>query len=174
MADLFSTWTQAAFGDLVGISQPAVSDLLSRGVLTPGSSAIDWLRAYCSHLRETAAGRASSDGGGLDLVQERAALAREQRIRLELVNASTRGEQAPIELLGDALAKAIEVMVAELDQIDGLLAQTAPDLPDPARRAVLTCVTTARNKIAARGATLVIDAIDPGDDIDAGLEDEQP
>lgn len=131
--------------------------------------------AYIRHLRETAAGRASGSGdGGLDLVQERAALAREQRIRLELVNAATRAEQAPVELLGDALAKAIEVMVAELDQIDGLLAQTAPDLPDAARRAVLACVTSARNKIASRGAQLVLDAIDPDDDIDAGLEDEQP
>jgi len=73
-----------------------------------------------------------------------------------------------------ALAKSIEVMVSELDQIDGLLAQTCPDLPEGSRQAVLSCVASARNKIAQRGASLVMAAIDPGDDIDAEDESTPP
>ena len=165
MSDFLQVLTQAEFGELVGISQQAVSDLQAREVLRPGGTAGAWLSAYCSHLREVAAGRGSL-AGGPDLVRERAELARVQRERIELQNAITRGEQAPIELLGDALVKSIEVMVTELEQIDGLLAQTVPDLPDAARRVVLSCVAAARNKIASRGAQLVMEAIAPGDDID--------
>jgi hypothetical protein len=47
------------------------------------------LLAYCARLREMAAGR-QSDAGGLDLIQERAALAREQRIGHEIKNAVSR------------------------------------------------------------------------------------
>ena len=68
------------------------------------------------------------------------------------------------------LAKAIEVMVAELDQIDGLIAQVAPDINEALRLAILNCVTTARNKIASRGASLVVAALEPGDNIDADLD----
>jgi len=158
--------TQAEFGNLVGISQPAVSSLMKGGVIDPGDPWRVWLLDYCARLREQAAGRLSSDGGGLDLVQERAALARVQRERVELANAVTRGEFAPIDLLGDALSKAITIMVAELEQIDGLISQTAPDLPEPTRRAVLNAVASARNKIASRGASLVMADLDPADDID--------
>lgn len=170
LIDLNARPTQAIFGQIVGISQPAVSVLQKRGTLPKGGTLGAWIEAYCANLREQAAGR-QSEVGGLDIVQEGAALKREQRIRLELQNAVTRGEYAPIELLGDALAKSIEVMVAELDQIDGLIAQLAPDAPEALRLAILSCVTTARNKIAARGASLVIAALDPSDDIGADLDD---
>lgn len=157
--------TQEVFGALVGVTQQAVSELAARGVLNPGDSVGQWLYAYCRNLREVAAGRASMAPGGLDLVQERAALARSQRERVDLQNAVTRGEQAPIELLGDALALSIQIMVTELEQIEGVLSQVAPDLPESARLAVLACVTTARNKIAARGASLVAQGL--------GFEDTQ-
>lgn len=159
------TLGQAEFGELVGISQPAVSGLLNGGVIQPGDGWRVWLLAYCARLRETAAGRMSEEGARLQ--RERADLARVQRERIELANAVTRSQQAPIDILGDALAKAVQVMVSELEQIDGLLAQTCPDLPEAARAGVLRCVADARNKIATRGATLVMAAIDPGDDIDA-------
>lgn len=159
--------TQAEFGALVGISQPAVSQLQTYGVLQFGAPWRVWLAAYCARLREQAAGRVGDSTGGLDLVQERAALARSQRERVDLQNARTRGEQAPIEALGDALAKAISVMVSELEQIDGLISQTAPDLPEPTRLAVLNAVAAARNKIATRAADLIVADLDPADDIDA-------
>lgn len=92
--------TQAAFGDLVGISQPAVSDLLSRGIISPGEPASAWLLAYCLHLRNEAAGRSN-----FGLANERAQLARAQRERVEMANEVTRRKLAPVALLETALAR---------------------------------------------------------------------
>jgi phage terminase Nu1 subunit (DNA packaging protein) len=156
--EMDSPCTQEVFGALVGVTQQAVSELTARGVLNPGDSVGQWLYAYCRNLREVAAGRASMAPGGLDLVQERAALARSQRERVDLQNAAARGEQAPIELLGEALAGIIQIMVSELDRVDGLISQTAPDCPESTRYAVLNCIGTARNKAAARIAGLDVGA----------------
>lgn len=82
MNQLNNRGTQAEFGRLVGISQSAVSDLVRRDVLKPGATLGQWLLEYCGNLREVAAGRLAS--GGLDLVAERAALAKAQRERIEL------------------------------------------------------------------------------------------
>jgi phage terminase Nu1 subunit (DNA packaging protein) len=122
--------------------------------------------AYIRHLRETAAGRASGSGdGGLDLVQERAALAREQRLRLELLNATARGEYAPVSLLADVLARASAAIVSMLDQLDGRIAQTAPDLPEATRLAVLNTIASARNECVRTTASLDIgDTITTDDD----------
>ena len=49
--------TQEAFGAMVGISQPAVSDLVTRGILHKGDSVRTWLLSYCDHMRGVAAGR---------------------------------------------------------------------------------------------------------------------
>lgn len=115
MIDLKGKVTQAAFGELVGISQPAVSDLLSRGVLLSGQSAGEWLKAYCAHLREQAAGRAGV--GDLDLVTERAALARVQREKIEMQNAVTRKELAPVTLIEEVLARVGRQIVGILEAI---------------------------------------------------------
>lgn len=103
MIDQQARMSQAAFGDLVGISQPAVSDLVTRGVITAGEPASVWLKQYCRHLREQAAGRQAA--GELDLATERAALARAQREKVEMQNAVTRRELAPVALLEQVLSK---------------------------------------------------------------------
>lgn len=100
--ELHQVMTQSAFGELVGIGQPAVSDLMRRNVITAGDTASNWLLAYCEHMREVGAGRVAA--GELDLGAERAALAREQRVRLEMQNALTRRELAPVAELELALA----------------------------------------------------------------------
>src|SRR5471032_3329577 len=107
--------TQSAFGDLVGISQQAVSDLIKRDVLAVGQPALTWLHAYCAHLREQAAGRAAA--GDLDLAAERAALARAQRERIEMQNAETRRESAPVVLLELAVASIGRKIAAVLEAI---------------------------------------------------------
>lgn len=43
--------TQEEFGQMVGISQQAVSSLCTRGVLLPGQSAQEWLFRYLMHLQ---------------------------------------------------------------------------------------------------------------------------
>lgn len=161
MLDLLAQPSQQAFGDLVGVSQQAVADMLKRGVISPGDTMAGWLSSYCGHLREAAAGRSGS------LVYERARLAAAQADRVELQNRVARSEYAHIDTLGDVLSKCVSVMVAELDQIDGAVAMSCPDLPEPTRLAVLRCVTDARNKVAAAGASLTIGDVDPSDDIDA-------
>ena len=96
--------TQAEFAADVGISQQAVSELVLNGVLKEGDTEAQWLLAYCLRLREQAAGRLET--GSLSLSQERAALAREQRIGIEIKNAVLRGRYADVELLGEVLASA--------------------------------------------------------------------
>lgn len=138
MIDLKGKATQQSFGEMVGISQPAVSDLLSRGIILPNESAGEWLRAYCSHLREQAAGRAGS--GDLDLVEERAALARAQREKIEMQNAVTRRQLAPVSLIEEVLAKVGRQIAATLDAVPVQLkrrsALTAEDLEFVAREIV--------------------------------------
>ena len=73
MIDLDYQPTQTEFGALVGLSQPAVSGLLARGIIREGGTIGAWSAAYCAHLREQAAGRAAA--GDHDLATERARLA---------------------------------------------------------------------------------------------------
>lgn len=126
--------SQEEFGGLVGISQQKVSQLVNDGVLMRGATALQWLQAYCDRLREVAAGR-GSEGGGLDLVQERAALAREQRIGQALKNAVAREEYAPISALAVVLAAASQSVAERFEVLPALLRTMCPDLPDPARMA---------------------------------------
>ncbi|AWN35768.1 hypothetical protein [Methylobacterium radiodurans] len=85
-----------ALSDLTGLSTRRLRELAEKGVLPrtprglfPHPQAI---RAYCSGLREQAAGRSSDESGGQELVRERALLAREQREAQALKNAVLRGE----------------------------------------------------------------------------------
>lgn len=106
---------QSEFGEIVGISQQAVSDLVMRGVLSSGATAAQWLREYCGNLREQAAGRATS--GDLDLATERAGLAKAQRERIEMQNAVTRGELAPRALLAEVLSNTAPKVCSLLESI---------------------------------------------------------
>lgn len=160
--------TQEEFGQVVGISQQAVSGLLADGVLDREGTAGVWLRRYCQRLREQAAGRMGAEGGGLDLVQERAALAREQRIAQALKNDVARGEYAPIGLLADVLGMASSAVVDRFDQLEGALRKACPDLPDDAQSTVMQVIASARNEWIRSTAKLVTESLD------AMVEDEEP
>ena len=136
--------TQEQFGDLVGVSQPVVSDLLARGILLAGQPAATWLRAYTKHLREQAAGR-GADG---ELARERARLAREQADRVAMDNAVNRRELAPVSVLELVLAK----MAGDVGSLlQGLVPRVRRrvDLPGEALRILDEEVTKARNRAAA-------------------------
>lgn len=135
-----------------------MSTLISEGVLTKGDNAHSWLLGYCDRLRDMAAGRHSA--GGLDLVQERAALARSQREAQELKNAVARGEFAPIGLLADVLGQAASAVVDRMDQVEGDLRKACPDLPEDARVVVLRTLANARNEWIRSTAKLVSDQVD--------------
>lgn len=152
--------TQEEFGRLVGISQPAVSQLMTDGVLDREGTALVWLRRYCQRLREQAAGRMGAEGGGLDLVQERAALAREQRIGQAIKNGVARKEFGPVGLLADVLGTASSAVVDRFDHLEGVLAKSCPNLPEEAKAAVLTVIADARNEWIKSTARLVDAVVD--------------
>ena len=164
--------SQAEFAQIVGISEARVSTLISEGVLVKGDSAHSWLLGYCERLRDMAAGRASV--GGLDLVQERAALARSQREAQELKNAVARGEFAPIGLLADVLGEASSAVVDRMDQIEGQLRKACPDLPEDARQVILRMMADARNEWIRSTAKLISDKMDQmADALEEGEDDDR-
>lgn len=158
---------------LLGISEARVSQLVSDGVLLPGENGLQWLHAYCARLREQAAGRSSS--GGLDLAQERAALAREQRASYAIKNAVALGEYAPISLLSDVLSFASQAVVDRLEALTAQIKRAAPGMDDVTRRVIDQTIASCRNEwvrstadlTAARLAELASDVDD--DDATAGL-----
>lgn len=159
MLDLSSTVTQKRFGELVGISQPAVSDLVLRGVLTDGATLGDWMLDYCSNLREVAAGRAAA--GDLDLATERARLAREQADKIAMQNAVTRGELTPTIVLEQVLASAASKIAGILDAIPGLVRRRVPQLTSDEIDLVAGEVAKARNTVAAMSlADLGLDEVE--------------
>ena len=77
--DLKAPVKQVDVAMVVGVTQQAISAMVKEGKLPAEGTLGEVLLAYCERLRLQAAGRMGDEHGGLDLVQERAALAREQR-----------------------------------------------------------------------------------------------
>src|SRR5690606_3014053 len=99
---LTGTVSATALGRLVGLSTRRLRELAESGVIPRERGRYrlpDAVAAYTAHLREIAAGRASTGDRGetLDLVHERAALARRQREAVELKLARDRGELVDAE-----------------------------------------------------------------------------
>lgn len=147
MRDLSSPMTQAAFGDLVGITQPAVSELVRRKILRDGATADEWLLAYVDHLREMAAGRGGESGA--ELTAERARLAHEQADKIAMQNAVTRGELAPAYVLEEVLSRAGARAARLLETIPGTLRRRLPQLSSDDIAVVTGIVAKARNLAAA-------------------------
>ena len=117
--------TQAAFGGLVDITQPAVSELIARGVLRTGDTGRTWLLAYTRHLREVAAGR-DPDG---ELSTERARVARATAEKIEMANAVTRRELAPVAQLEVVVNDAAKKLASGLDALVPEIRRTMPEVP---------------------------------------------
>lgn len=152
--------SQAEFAQMIGVSEARISQLVGEGIIARGDTAHEWLIGYCERLRDQAAGRMGEGGGGLDLVQERAALAREQRIAQALKNDIARGEYAPIGLLADVLTTASAGVVDRFEQLEGALRKACPDLPDETRTTVMTVIASARNEWIRSTAQLVDRSLD--------------
>lgn len=169
---LKASMTQNAFGALVGISQPAVAGLFARGVIDTGMSGQQMLHAYCSHLREQAAGRAAASGG-LDLVAERAALTKAQRERVEMQNAVTRKELAPAALIEEVLSKAGSRIAGMFDAIPGAVRRRVPSLSSDEVNNIAKEIAKIRNIAASMSlADLIADGED-GDQDEVHQEDDQ-
>src|SRR4051812_22584952 len=111
----------------MGISQQAISALLTRGVLAREGTLGEWILAYGSNLREQAAGRATK--GELDLATERARWAKKQADRVAMENAEKRRELAPVALLEHVLAGISRRIVGVLESIPVQIKRRAPDMP---------------------------------------------
>ena len=149
--------TQKDFGLLVGVSQPAVSDLISRGVLVDGDTVASWLLAYCDNLRLQAAGRGGDAAGAL--TAERARLARAQAEKIEMQNAVSRKELAPVALLEQVLATTGTKAQRILATIKGELRRRFHSLTAADLQAVDQIVGKALGQVAAMSIT----GIDDGD-----------
>ncbi len=159
-----SVLTGKEFAQLIGVSEAKVSQLRSEGVLADGSTGQQWLHAYCYRLREVAAGRASAEEGGLDLVQERAALARSQRIGVDIKNAVAFGEYASISLLSQVLATASQSIVDQIDSLGPEMKRLCPHLTADDREVVLNVLSKARADWIRRTQKLVVEAVIGSDD----------
>jgi len=132
---------------LIGISQQAVSDLLSRSVIEPGQTAGQWLIDYCAHLREQAAGR-GADG---ELAFQRSELARVSRERAEIKLALERKEFAPVALLEQVLASVGRSIVGVLEPLHINLHKLCPELNPEGLKLIQTEVSKACDHAASAG-----------------------
>lgn len=166
---LDSVCSQAVFGQMVGIGQPAVSDLQARGVILPGDTAGEWLLAYCGHLRETAAGR---DPTG-ELIRARVIGETAKNERLERQNAVERREYAPVNLLEVALGAVARQLATRLDAVVPLLRRRLPDMPSSALNIIGDELAACRDLLAEVNLDDA-ERIDAGDDEDGEDSPEPP
>lgn len=137
--------------------------MMTEGKIPQSGTVGELILAYCERLRDQAAGRLG-EGGGLDLVQERAALARSQRISQDMKNDVARGEYAPVGLLADVLGMASSAVVDRFEQLEGALRKACPTLPDDAKATVMQVVASARNEWIRSTSKLVNEAVDAMED----------
>ena len=135
---------QQVIADHLDLSQGAVSQWMDRLGVDWRSASIDEIRvAYIRELREQAAGRAAI--GDLDLATERAGLAKAQREKIEMQNAVTRRELAPVVLIEEVLAKAGSRVAGILDAIPGMIRRRVPDMAADVVDMIRAEVAKARN-----------------------------
>lgn len=129
-----------------GVSDRTVRDLAERGVIRKAGRGryqlLDCTKSYTGHLREVAAAR-GGEGGVLDLVQERARLAREQADGQELKNRQARKELVPAADVerewSDILRKVRAGILAVTSRVRasaGLTAEQAVDMDSELRLAL--------------------------------------
>ena len=132
--------TQADCGQVVGITQQAVSDLMARRVIADGQTLGQWLLAYCRHLRDVGRARGADTG----LAHQRAEQARVSRERNELQLASDRRRYAPIGVLELVCAHVGQSVAAVLASLPTDIDTACPGLTPAAREFIRATVDKAR------------------------------
>lgn len=165
--------TDGQFGELVGVEYSVIQEWRTKKRLPTPLVLGPALRAYCYRLREQAALRLGHTDGGLDLVQERAALAKAQREGVELKNQVLRGQYAEIALLERVLAASAGAVVERFDHLPAKLRTACPELPQAALDQVVGVIVAARNEWAAGMAKLVLAEVLPEADDEPELPLEE-
>jgi terminase small subunit / prophage DNA-packing protein len=155
--DLSQPCTQEEFAKLVGISQPAVSDLLTRGLLGRGQSAQTWLHAYTAQLREQAAGRGADGELAMRRAQESAT--RNELLQLKLRKA--RGEYAEVALIEQVLAAIGARMSSLLEPLPARIKMLQPSLSAEDLKQIDAVITDARNIAASASLSVLTDDGEP-------------
>lgn len=160
--------TQQQFGDLVGVGQPAVSEMLARGVLRAGDTADRWLLDYCANLREQAAGR-GADG---ELAYQRSELARVSRERAEIKLALERRDYAPVALLEQVLATVGRSVAGVLEPLHINLHKLCPALTPEDLKIIQLEVSKACD-VAMSSSLALLEVADEGAEVqDDDAEDD--
>lgn len=161
--------TQAEIAEHLDISTRRVRELATEwGIDSREVSLGEWRVRYIAKLREEAAGRAGT--GDLDLVAERARLAKVQADRIEMQNAVTRKELAPAELIEEVLSRAGARAAKLLDTIPGELKRRCPQLSADDIAAIATTIAKVRNIAATVSLADVQDEEDEDDHSDERAE----
>lgn len=159
-------WSQTEIAEHLDTSDRTIRELQDKLGFNCKTNTVDEIRvAYIRHLREQAAGRATT--GDLDLATERAALAREQRIRIEMQNAVTRRELGPIDALEFGLTDLLVRVAAKLDTIPGKIKIASDKLTAADLDIVSAVIAQVRNDIAGMDIDWFDDKTDDeGDNVD--------
>lgn len=168
MIDLGASTTQKAFGDLVGISQAAVSSLVDRKILRAGAPAGEWLNAYLEHIRAVAMERGASEA--LKLKRERCRVLNGLAEKIERKNARTRAELAPRILLEQILAKSGARASRIFATIPAELRRCCPFLTVDNIAAVEVIV----GKVRDLATSMRLSDLDMDDDIDQVVDRGEP
>lgn len=149
--DLTLPCTQKEFADLVGVGQPVVSELLTRGVIQAKDPARIWLLAYTAHLREQAAGR----GGDGMLALNRAAESATRNGLLQIKLKTARGEYAPIDAIQQVLAYVGTRVASKLEPLPARIKMLCPQLTADDIKGVENAITDARNLAVSAALNLL-------------------
>ena len=140
--------SQQDIAEHLDMSQQAVSQLMDQLGMDWRSVDVAEIRiAYIRRLREQAAGRATV--GDLDLATERAGLAKAQRERIEMQNAVTRKELAPIALITEVLAKSAAKSAGQFDAIPGMIRRRCPQFGADVIGLIAEEIAKVRNTVAS-------------------------
>lgn len=168
MIDMNSVVTQRQFADMIGVSEAAVSGMVKAGVIVSGQCVGAWLRDYCSHIREQAAGRAAA--GNFDLATERARLAKEQADKVAMQNAERRGELAPVAAMEMVLATVGSKVGKILDTIPGLVRRRVPGIGSDVIEAISADIAKCRNMAASMTLASLSEDEEGDDNLEDGVE----
>jgi phage terminase Nu1 subunit (DNA packaging protein) len=158
--------TDREVAEHLDISDRSIRDLRAKGVLPQaarGQADLDACRvAYIRHLRERAAGRSSdaAEDEGLDLVQQRARLAKEQADRIASKNALDRGELVPVSAVTMAVVGLIELSKSRLAKVPAIVGKSDPKL----RERIATAIEDAMEDLSATRVEAVMGEGTDGDD----------
>lgn len=167
--------TQQQFGDVIGVTQQAVAEMIARNTLARGAPLGEWLLAYCGGLRAVAAGRDS------DLAYERAIDTRVRRERNEIQLELDRKTYAPVPLLDQVLAAVGRKVAGVLDPLPGQISKLSPSLTPEDVVLIQRAVSQACD-LAASAALSVLDepeegaelaTLETGNGLDEPVEDDE-